>query len=92
VPESYQAKGPHRHRLDLWFHGRGETLSEVNFLVSRQKDRGVFAPTDAFVLHPYGRYCNAFKFAGEIDVLEALRADVLAVLRVVVEGLVAKLS
>lgn len=72
VPESYQAKGPHRHRLDLWFHGRGETLSEVNFLVSRQKDRGVFAPTDAFVLHPYGRYCNAFKFAGEIDVLEAL--------------------
>ena len=24
------------------------------------------------MLHPYGRYCNAFKFAGEIDVLEAL--------------------
>ena len=72
VPESYQPQGSHRHRLDLWFHGRGETLSEVNFLVSRQKDRGVFAPADAFVLHPYGRYCNAFKFAGEIDVLEAL--------------------
>ena len=34
VPESYQAKGTHRHRLDLWFHGRGETLSEVNFLCS----------------------------------------------------------
>src|SRR5207248_625034 len=26
----------------------------------------------AFVLHPYGRYCNAFKFAGEVDVLEAV--------------------
>jgi dienelactone hydrolase len=24
------------------------------------------------VLHPYGRYCNAFRFAGEIDVLEAI--------------------
>ncbi len=24
------------------------------------------------MLHPYGRYCNAFKFAGEIDVLEAI--------------------
>jgi len=24
------------------------------------------------VLHPYGRYSNAFKFAGEVDVLEAL--------------------
>ena len=24
------------------------------------------------MLHPYGRYSNAFKFAGEVDVLEAL--------------------
>ncbi len=74
VPESYVARGTQRHRLDLWFHGRGETLSEVNFLVGRQRDRGVFAPADGFVLHPYGRYCNAFKFAGEIDVLEALES------------------
>src|SRR5262249_35506369 len=29
-------------------------------------------PPGTFVLYPYGRYCNAFKFAGEIDVLEAL--------------------
>ena len=35
---------------------------------------GEFAPKDAFVLHPYGRYCNAFKFAGEVDVLEAIQA------------------
>jgi dienelactone hydrolase len=74
VPDSYQPAGPHRHRLDLWFHGRGETLSEVNFLDQRQRDRGIFAPADTFVLHPYGRYCNAFKFAGEVDVLEALEA------------------
>ena len=25
----------------------------------------------AFVLHPYGRYCNANKFAGEVDPFEA---------------------
>ncbi len=24
------------------------------------------------MLHPFGRYCNAFKFAGEIDVLESI--------------------
>ena len=24
------------------------------------------------MLHPYGRYCNANKFAGEIDLFEAL--------------------
>lgn len=75
VPASYQSHGLYRHRLDLWFHGRGETLSELNFIQGRRKQVGQFAPRDAFVLHPYGRYCNAFKFAGEVDVLEAL-ADV----------------
>ena len=33
---------------------------------------GEFVPPHAFVLHPYGRYCNANKFAGEIDLFEAL--------------------
>ncbi|MCA9107959.1 MAG: hypothetical protein KDA83_21285, partial [Planctomycetales bacterium] len=28
----------------------------------------------AIVLHPYGRYCNANKFAGEVDVYESLDA------------------
>lgn len=74
VPESYDPKSLVRHRLDIWFHGRGETLSEVNFIESRRRQVGEFAPRDAFVLHPYGRYCNAFKFAGEVDVLEALES------------------
>ena len=72
VPESYDPKGAHRHRLDLWFHGRGELLSEVNFLDERRKRAGEFAPEDAIVLHPYGRFCNAAKLAGEIDALEAM--------------------
>ena len=63
---------PHRYRLDVWFHGRGETLSEVNFIDEREHNPGTFTPADTIVLHPYGRYCNAFKFAGEVDVLEAL--------------------
>ena len=74
VPESYEPGGARRHRLDIWFHGRGETLSEVNFLADRGKNLGEFAPLDTFVLHTYGRYCNAAKFAGEIDALEALAA------------------
>ncbi len=61
-------------RLDIRFHGRGETLSENNFLDQRLKQKGYYAPKDAIVLHPYGRYSNAFKFAGEVDVLEALAA------------------
>jgi dienelactone hydrolase len=72
VPASYQPDTPARFRLDFWLHGRGETLSEVNFITGRQTSLGEFAPAHAFVLHPYGRYCNASKFAGEIDLFEAL--------------------
>ncbi|GEM_PF-37200 len=72
VPASYQPGGPHRHRLDFWFHGRGETLSELNFIDARERLPGEFTPRDAFVLHPYGRYCNANKLAGEVDAFEAL--------------------
>src|SRR5690606_38902599 len=72
IPESYDPKGTAAHRLDFWFHGRGETLSEVNFLNDRSRNVGAIAPRDTIVLHPYGRYCNANKLAGEIDSLEAL--------------------
>src|SRR5258708_17232106 len=72
VPASYHSGSPNLFRLDVWLHGRGETLSELNFINDRQRNAGEFTPANAFVLHPYGRYCNANKFAGEIDLLEAL--------------------
>ncbi len=72
VPASYSPTSPHKFRLDFWWHGRGENLSEVNFIDQRQRSPGDFTPPNTFVLHPYGRYCNANKFAGEIDTLECL--------------------
>ncbi|HTE17936.1 MAG TPA: prolyl oligopeptidase family serine peptidase, partial [Armatimonadota bacterium] len=75
VPETAAAPSAHRFRLDTWFHGRGETLSEVNFITDVQRSGGPFVRPDTFVLQPYGRYCNANKLAGEVDLLEAL-ADV----------------
>ena len=75
VPESYAFTGATQYRLDFWFHGRVEVLTEGNFLVLRQNKRDqieVFAPRDTIVLYPYARYCNASKFAGEVDSLEAL--------------------
>ena len=72
VPPGYRFTASRPHRLDVWFHGRGETLSEVSFIDQRAKTVGQYAPRDTIVLHPYGRYSNAFKFAGETDVLEAL--------------------
>lgn len=72
VPESWTPGSALKHRLDFWFHGRGETLSELNFISGRQRTVGQYAPDDTFVLHPYGRYSNANKFAGEVDLFEAL--------------------
>ena len=72
IPASYTPATPHRWRLDAWFHGRGETLSEVNFLSERESRPGEFTPPHAIVLHLYGRYCNASRFAGEVDFYEAL--------------------
>ncbi|MEZ6127669.1 MAG: prolyl oligopeptidase family serine peptidase [Planctomycetaceae bacterium] len=72
VPKTYAFNHSVPTRCDLWFHGRGETLSEVNFLWDRMNNAGQYTPEHTIVLHPYGRYSNAFKFAGETDVLEAL--------------------
>jgi Prolyl oligopeptidase family len=74
VPPSYAPKAPHPWRLDTWFHGRNETLTQLNFLADRMKNPGEFTPRDTIVLHLYGRYCNASKFAGEVDFFEALDA------------------
>ncbi len=41
IPEG---PAPGRYRLDVWFHGRGEKLSEVNFLAERLHQPGQFTP------------------------------------------------
>ncbi len=69
IPESYSGAPT---RLDAWCHGRGETLSELAFLDQRRKQAGQITPKGVLVLHPYGRYCCANKFAGEIDLIEAI--------------------
>ncbi|MCA9039880.1 MAG: prolyl oligopeptidase family serine peptidase [Planctomycetaceae bacterium] len=74
IPENYDFTGSREYRCDLWFHGRGETLSELNFINQRMNTVGYIQPENTIVLHPYGRYSNAFKFAGEVDVLEALES------------------
>ena len=63
-----------RHRLDVVLHGRGETLNEARFI--SQHD-GKPAPADAagkITLHVFGRTNNAYRWAGETDVFEAIEA------------------
>jgi dienelactone hydrolase len=70
VPANYKPDDrATKQRFDFWCHGRGEDLMELKFIRSKPEP----APkNDHFVVSLYGRYCNANKFAGEIDCLEAL--------------------
>ena len=63
---------PRGFPLHFWCHGRAEKLSELAFIAERQTKPGEFVPPGAIVCHLYGRYCNANKFAGEVDLFEAL--------------------
>jgi dienelactone hydrolase len=58
----------------VWLLGRGEKRTELAFLAEREAGAPPLAPKGTLTLIPYGRFCNATKFAGEIDVLEALAA------------------
>src|SRR3546814_3421319 len=49
-------------------------LTELDFINQRQKSPGEFTPPNTSVLHLYGRYCNANKFACEVDLFEALES------------------
>ncbi len=82
IPSEYvpaKADG-RRFRLDFWGHGRDELLTELRFVIRPDPLPDLSAlepyhqPKDKFILSLYGRYINAFKFAGEIDGLEALDA------------------
>ena len=64
LPEDFSPNSGGKYRLDVWLHGRGEKVSEVGFLNQRSTQIGQYAPPNTIVLHPYGRYSNAFKFAG----------------------------
>lgn len=73
IPEEYDGKKP--VPLYVWLHGRGDKNTDLHFIHERMTRPGQITPQGAIVLHPFGRHCVGFKFAGEIDVLEAM-ADV----------------
>ena len=68
IPPGYDGKTP--LRLDLVLHGRNGRLSEVSFLAKHDSPA---PPTRRhFELHVFGRTNNAYRWAGEVDVYEAL--------------------
>jgi dienelactone hydrolase len=66
VPSSYDPARP--SRLDVILHGRNATLTETSFLASTKG-----APeADYLQVEVFGRTNNAYRWAGETDVFEAL--------------------
>lgn len=74
VPEGLEF-GPGKKAVPMWIwlHGRGDTATDLHFVYSRlmAKKPGQFQPKGTIVIHPFGRYCNGWKSAGETDVFEA---------------------
>ncbi len=73
VPPNWKPDDKTRRPLYLWFHGRDDKLTELSFISGLARSAGEFAGDNHFVLHLYGRYCNASKFAGEVDAFEAMQ-------------------
>ncbi|VTT99391.1 prolyl oligopeptidase family protein : Prolyl oligopeptidase family protein OS=Singulisphaera acidiphila (strain ATCC BAA-1392 / DSM 18658 / VKM B-2454 / MOB10) GN=Sinac_5332 PE=4 SV=1: Peptidase_S9 [Gemmataceae bacterium] len=73
VPTDYDFKGDKKHRLDFWWHGRYENTVEAGFMANSPGGGGGIIPAPgALILHPFGRFSNANKFAGEVDTFECL--------------------
>lgn len=60
--------------LMIWLLGRGEKRTELAFFAEREGGPPQLTPKGTITVVPYGRFCNATKFAGETDVMEALAA------------------
>ena len=71
VPQGYDGTPL---RLDLILHGRNARLNEVSFLTSAARPRAGTPEPGYLQLEVYGRTNNAYRWAGENDVFEALDA------------------
>lgn len=80
VPRGFDKEGYKRWPLHVVLHGRNKKLTEVSFIA---KGHGQPAPEEQtwIQLDVYGRGNNAYRWAGEVDVFEAM-ADVKRRLRI----------
>lgn len=77
MPLSFDAAAQRQYRLDIFMHGRDDTVLEQQFMAKSTTgyaSKPLGAGADRFMLQPYGRYTNASRFAGETDGLEAIES------------------
>ena len=77
MPADYDGAAKRQYRLDIFMHGRDDTVLEQQFMAKSTTgyaSKPFAAGPDRFMLQPYGRYTNASRFAGEVDALEAIES------------------
>ena len=68
-PDDFDPKK--KYRLDVILHGRDATLTEVKFIHAKETAKKG-KPLDHFEVEVYGRGNNAYRWAGERDVLDVI--------------------
>ena len=73
LPDDYGAEPDKRWPVHLVLHGRGDTLNEVSF-IHQHDGKPLKEPIGWIQLDVFGRTNNAYRWSGETDVFEALKA------------------
>src|SRR5207248_9880661 len=72
LPADYGKDPRKKWRMDVVLHGRDAGLSEVKFIHEHEGEHPAPADQDFVRLDVYGRGNNAYRWAGETDVVEAV--------------------
>lgn len=72
TPADYGKDPRKKYRLDVVLHGRDASITEVKFLHQHSGDKPTAKGQDFVRLDIYGRGNNAYRWAGETDIFEAL--------------------
>lgn len=72
LPADYGKGQLKKWRLEVVLHGRNSSLTEVSFLHQFNGDKDAPKDQDYIRLDVYGRGNNAYRWAGERDVIEAI--------------------
>lgn len=73
-PADYGKDARKKWRIDIVLHGRDSTITEVKFLYQHQGSKPAPKEQDFIRIDIFGRTNNAYRWAGETDVFEALTA------------------
>jgi dienelactone hydrolase len=72
LPADYGSDARKKYRLDVVLHGRDSSITEAKFLYQHGAGKAAPKDQDFIRIDIYGRGNNAYRWAGETDVFEAI--------------------